>query len=178
MKRFKPLELSFFEHTGRILRHWFTPSWRLKNLLSTNELEAIAQHIEASETQHTAEIAIALETRLPWSYLARQAHSRERAWAAFSKMQVWDTPDNNGVLMYFLLAERRIEIVADRACAQVIDDAQWKAWVHTLHTAMHNNDLASGIKEVVTELTLALEQHFPQLETSQENRVSNQPQVF
>ena len=178
MKRFKPLELSFFEHTARIMRHWFTPSWRLKKLLSNDELEKIAQHIEASEAQHTAEIAIALETRLPWSYLARQAHSRERAWAAFSKMQVWDTPDNNGVLMYFLLAERRIEIVADRSCAQIIDEAQWNAWVHTLHIAMHNNDLVGGIKEVVTELTSILEKHFPQLENNQENRVNNQPQVL
>ena len=178
MKRFKPLKLSFFEHTGRILRHWFTPSWRLKHLLSQDELEAIAQHIEASETQHTAEIAIALETRLPWSYLARQAHSRERAWAAFSKMQVWDTPDNNGVLMYFLLAERRIELVADRACAQVIDEAQWEAWVHELHVAMQKGNLVSGIQTVISELSAQLSQHFPQMEANQENRVSNRPQML
>ena len=178
MKRFKPLNLNFFEHAGRMVRHWFTPSWRLKSLLSAEELESLAQRIEQSETQHTAEIAIAFETRLPWSYLTRQAHSRDRAWSVFGKMQVWDTPDNNGVLIYFLMAERRIEIVADRACAQVIDKAQWEAWMHTLYVAMHEGNLAHGLQTVIIELSTELEQHFPQVDVNQENRVSNRPQVF
>lgn len=178
MKHFDPLELSFFEHTGRLIRHWFTPSWRMKFLLSNADLETIAQTIEKSEEKHTAEIAIALETKLPWSYLTRRAHSRERAWSVFSKMQVWDTPDNNGILMYFLLAERRIEIVADRASAQVIDNAQWKAWVHALHVAIQDKNLVGGITQVVAEMSSELEKHFPQVETNQENRVNNRPQVM
>lgn len=178
MKQFKPLELTFIEHTSRLLRHVFTPSWQLKRHLSNSDLDAIANHIEQSEAKHTAEIAIALETRLPWSYVARRTPSRERAWAVFSKMQVWDTPDNNGILIYFLMADKRIEIVADRACASIIDDAQWKTWVHTLYLAVKNETLADGLQTVVSEMTAQLEIHFPQIDPNQENRVSNRPSIF
>ncbi|TDR31877.1 TPM domain-containing protein [Hydromonas duriensis] len=178
MKHFSPLNLTFFEHTNRLFRHWFTPSWRLKKLLSSHDLETIAQLIEASETHHTAEIAVALETRLPWSYLRRQACSRERAWSIFSKMQVWDTSDNNGVLLYFLLAERRIEIVADRACAQIIDEAQWNAWLHILYLAIQEKNLANGIQTVISELSAQLTLYFPQTEQNQKNLVSNRPHII
>ena len=127
MKHFVPLELSFWQHCTRLLRHWSTFSYKTRQLLPIEKREALADHIEQSEAKHTGEIAIAFETRLPYSYLARQARARERAWTVFSKMQVWDTPHDNGVLIYFLVAERRIEIVADRGIASLVSQDQWDA---------------------------------------------------
>ena len=72
MKAFTPLDLSLWEQIKRVLRHWLTFSWQVKSMLSEEEREAIAQRIEESEKQHTAEIAVAIESRLPWSYLMRR----------------------------------------------------------------------------------------------------------
>lgn len=178
MKVFPPLELSWIQQCQRVLRHWFTLS-RSTKLLPEASLEAIASHIEASEEQHTGEIAIAFETRLPYSYLSRKARARERAWSVFSKMQVWDTPDDNGVLIYFLVAERRIEIVADRGLAAVVPQSQWDAWVHTLYVALNNQELNHGLHTLIDEITAVMVTHFPQLaDSSTDNRASNRPQML
>jgi uncharacterized membrane protein len=179
MKYFPPLELSFWQHCTRLLRHWFTFSWKTRQLLPADKREILAELIEQSELQHTGEIAIAFETRLPYSYLVRQARARERAWTVFSKMQVWDTPDDNGVLIYFLVAERRIEIVADRGIARLLEQTTWDAWVHELYTALHNNELHTGLNSVIAQIGATLAQHFPQSESLEtDNRSTNQPQIL
>ena len=68
----------------------------------------------ASERRHSGEIRVCVEAGLPLSYLWRDATARERAVTMFGKLRVWDTEHNNGVLIYLLLAEHAIEIVADR----------------------------------------------------------------
>lgn len=179
MKIFEPLNLSFWQHFTRLLRHWSTFSYQTRRLLPLEQRESLAQNIEQSESNHTGEIGIAFETRLPFSYLARQARARERAWTVFSKMQVWDTPDDNGVLIYFLVAERRIEIVADRGIAQLVEQNQWDAWVHELYVSLQNNQLHEGLHVVIDEISAILAQHFPQTQSSEtENRAINLPQIL
>ena len=179
MKAFTPLDLSLWGQIKRVLKHWFTFSWQVKSMLSEDEREIIAQRIEESEKHHTAEIAIAIESRLPWSYLMRRARARERAWCVFGKMQVWDTPQNNGLLIYLLYADKRIEIVADRALAQVIDQVQWDDWVHTLYEHAHAKTWSTGLLQVIDELDGVLRQHFPQTEAySDDNRASNRPAIL
>ena len=45
----------------------------------------------------------------------------------FGKLRVWDTEHNNGVLIYLLLAEHAIEIVADRGLNEQVPPQQWQA---------------------------------------------------
>ena len=179
MKSFPPLKLSTGALIARIIRNALAFSWRVKPILVEAERERIANIIEASEQNHTAEIAIAIEARLPWSYLKRNARAREHAWNAFGKMQVWDTPQNNGVLIYLLWADKRIEIVADRALAQVVPQAQWQAWVNTLNQHAQARTWGDGLAQVIGEMDVLLRAHFPQTsEYSDESRASNRPEVF
>jgi uncharacterized membrane protein len=179
MKYFPPLKLNSCEYIARILRHWLAFSWRVKPILSASERERIADIIEASEKNHTAEIAVAIEARLPWTYLKRNACARERAWNAFGKMQVWDTPQNNGVLIYLLWADKRIEIVADRALAQVIPQSQWSAWVYLLNQHAKQRTWGDGLARVISEMDIILCQHFPQTaQYTDDNRSSNRPEIF
>jgi uncharacterized membrane protein len=78
--------------------------------------------------RHSGEIRVCVEAGLPLSYLWRGATARERAVTMFGKLRVWDTEHNNGVLIYLLLAEHAIEIVADRGLARHVPQAQWEAW--------------------------------------------------
>ena len=179
MKAFTPLDLSFWGQIKRVLTHWFTFSWQVKSMLTEDERDAIAQHIEESEKHHTAEIAVAIESRLPWADLMRRARARERAWGVFGKMQVWDTPQNNGVLIYLLYADKRIEIVADRALAQAIPQARWDEWVHILYEHAHAQTWGNGLILVIGEMDALLRQHFPQTDAySDDNRASNRPAIW
>lgn len=176
---FEPLQLSLLSQCRRLLRHYTTFSYQTHLLLPKEQQEPIATLIELSEQKHTGEIAIAFETRLPFNYLVRKARSRERAWSVFSKMNVWDTPKNNGILIYFLTAERRIEIIADRGIAQLIPKAQWSEWIDTLYRSLHNKNLKPGLDLVITEMSQFLTQYFPQAQSSiTENRSQNMPRIF
>ena len=179
MKYFEPLHSSWLQYVRRFVRHYATGSWETRRLLTSDAQAHLADLIERSEMAHTGEIAIAFETRLPFAYLARRIVPRDRAWRVFSKMQVWDTPQNNGVLIYFLVAERRVELVADRGLADVIPQAQWDSWVRDLNASVHGETLAQGLAHLVESLGQALAQHFPQhLSEVTQNRVSNQPKVL
>src|SRR5439155_17490452 len=95
-------------------------------LLGIGALQRAQQRVAASETGHSGEIRVCVEAGLPWSYLRRHATPRERAVAMFGKLRVWDTEHNNGVLIYLLLAEHAIEIVADRGLSRHVAAAQWR----------------------------------------------------
>ena len=99
---------------------------------------------------------------MPWSYIRRDAPVRERALMEFSKLRVWDTEHNNGVLIYLLLADHAIEIVADRALARCVDSAQWRAIIGKLSA-----DLSSGgsyeqaLLAALAQVSPLLTQQFP-----------------
>lgn len=176
MKRNIPLTLTWAQQIKRYARHLLALPWRARNMLNSQERTRIAKLIEESERLHTGEIAVAIESSMPLSYLQRRASARERAWAVFSKLQVWNTPDNNGVLIYLLHAERRIEIVADRDIAQRIEQSQWDAWIHVLYQSAHEQQWANGLAQVIGELSTHMARHYPSSQDRiGEQRVGNVP---
>lgn len=49
--------------------------------------------------------------------MARHIDVRQRAAEVFAVERVWDTEENSGILIYVELADRRVEILADRGIA-------------------------------------------------------------
>lgn len=148
----------------RLIRHRFARDSR--RLVSDAALQNLAALVAASERQHSGEIRICIESRLPHSYLLRpdaiQAITRERAVAQFGKLRVWDTEHNNGVLIYLQLAERAIEIVADRGLASHVTPAMWQAIVQKLGDALQSGQFESGLRQAIAEVSALLSEHFPQ----------------
>lgn len=116
--------------------------------------------VKASERQHSGEIRVCVEAGLPLSYLWRHATARERAVAMFGKLRVWDTEYNNGVLIYLLLAERRIEIVADRGLDRQVMAAEWKALLDGMAAAFKAGQFEAGLYAAIDAVTGLLTQHF------------------
>ena len=112
----------------RWLKHLFMPPWAWKRAFPQATLDAIEAAIRGSETSHDGEIRFAIESSLPASAVWRGMRGRERAVEVFSSLRVWDTEHNSGVLVYLLLADHDIEIVADRGIAARVDNAAWEAW--------------------------------------------------
>lgn len=110
---------------GRWLRHWLKAPQSVQQSFPPAVMQNIQAAIAAAEQVHSGEIRVAIEPSLPWSYLRRDAPVRERAEMVFAKLRVWDTEDNNGVLIYVELADHRIEIVADRGIARHVPNARW-----------------------------------------------------
>ena len=120
--------------------------------------------IANSESLHSGEIRICIESGLPNSYLLRADITpvllRQRAMAQFGRLRVWDTEHNNGVMIYLCLAERSIELIADRGVNRFVSAGQWDSVVKRLSTAMSEGDLEGGLVRAIAEVGEVLQQHF------------------
>jgi uncharacterized membrane protein len=145
----------------RWVRHWFKTPYAVRRTFDEQALERIAQAIAASESTHSGEIRFAVEPALPWSYLKRDAPARERAAMVFSKLRVWDTEQNNGVLIYVELADHSIEIVADRGIARHVPRSEWNAICDAMRDRFRADRFEQGVVEAVQAVGALLARHFP-----------------
>ncbi len=145
----------------RILKHRWLDERDLSRALDDATLARIEARVAASERRHSGEIRVCAEAGLPLSYLWRGATARERAVTMFGKLRVWDTERNNGVLIYLLLAEHRIEIVADRGLNRHVDAAQWQAIMERMRAAFRQGSFEQGLNDAIDAVDALLVQHFP-----------------
>jgi uncharacterized membrane protein len=146
---------------GRLLRHRWLDESDVHKAIPPEMLERLTARVAASEKRHSGEIRIFVEAGLPVSYLLRDAAPRERAVAMFGKLRLWDTEQNNGVLIYLLLAERAIEIVADRGLAARVDQAEWKRIADRMGGAFKDRGFEDGLTQALEEVSALLVAHFP-----------------
>lgn len=144
----------------RLLRHRWADG-ALHQTLPPDMLQRLAQRITASEQRHTGQIRICVEGGLPLSYIWRGAGARERAITQFGKLRVWDTEGNNGVLIYLLLADHAIEIVADRGLTQHVAPQTWRTTVTTMTEAFRAGHYEDGLTQALAEVSALLVAHFP-----------------
>ncbi len=145
----------------RWLRHLFMPPWAWRRTFPRATLDAIEAAIRESETRHGGEIRFAIENSLPASWVWRGMTGRERAIEAFSFLRVWDTEHNGGVLVYLLLADRDIEIIADRGIAARVDAATWDAVAQAMETSFRQGEFERGVLDGIRQISTLLGAHFP-----------------
>jgi uncharacterized membrane protein YgcG len=145
----------------RLLRHRWHDETDAVRALGADGLRQIEQRVAASERRHSGEIRVCVEAGLPLSYLWNHATPRERAVSMFGKLRVWDTEHNNGVLIYLLLAEHAIEIVADRGLARRVEAGVWQGIVAALSAHLKAGRHREGVEAAVDAVSRLLEQHFP-----------------
>lgn len=162
----------------RFLKHRWLDEADTRRAIPPDLLQRLRQRVAASEKRHSGEIRIYVEAALPTSYLLRNATARERAVAMFGKLRVWDTEHNNGVLVYLLLAEHAIEIVADRGITRHVPPAEWKAIVARMGTAFRERRFEDGLTQALEEVSALLVAHFPLAEgQTNPNELPDEPQL-
>ena len=144
----------------RILKHRWLDDRDTARALGRDALQRLETRVHASEGAHSGEIRLCVEAGLPWSYLWKGLSARDRAVTLFGKLRVWDTEANNGVLIYLLLAEQAIEIVADRALARRVSPAQWHDIISRMAPALAAKRFEDGLNQALADTTALLAQHF------------------
>ncbi|WP_295853061.1 TPM domain-containing protein [uncultured Xylophilus sp.] len=152
-----------FSNLLRILRHRWRDESDIRRAIPPTMLDRLMRRVAASEQRHTGEIRICIEAGLPSSYLWRGATARERAVTLFGKLRVWDTEHNNGVLIYLLLADHAIEIVADRGLNRLVDTGRWQRLVAHMGDAFSAGRYEDGLTQALEEVSALLVAHFPTL---------------
>jgi uncharacterized membrane protein len=162
---------------SRALRHLFAGSG--SKLYPEPSLQRIAAAIAEGETTHRGQVVFAVEPALPLHAVMRGRTARERAGHVFSHLRVWDTEANNGVLIYLLVADHRIEILADRGLATRVGDAQWRDVCALIESRLKTGDAEGAAIAGVQAVSALLAAHFPRgAGDATRNELSDRPHVF
>lgn len=137
-------------------------------------MAAIEAAITASEARHGGEIRFAVEATLHPLDVLRDVTPRSRALEWFARCGVWDTAANNGVLIYLLLAERDVEIVADRGFNDKVQPEEWAAICHTMEHAFARGAFVDGVVAGVQAVGDLIHRHYP---ATDRNELPNKPLV-
>lgn len=159
---------------SRIFRHCMTSPLRLKRAFPAASLDKIEAAIAASEKQHSGEIRFAVEAALDFGPLFAAVSARERALEVFSSLRVWDTEQNNGVLIYLLLADRDVEIVADRGYNGRVDASVWQDICAEMEQAFRQGEFEAGVLAGLTRVSAEIARHFPP-QIGDLNELGNRP---
>jgi uncharacterized membrane protein len=162
----------------RILKHRWYDETDAYRALDEAALTRLQTRVQSGERLHRGEIRVCVEAGLPLSYLWRNAAPRERALAMFGKLRVWDTEHNSGVLIYLLLAERAIEIVADRGLNRYVSPEQWRSLTQGMSADFKAGRFEQGLVAAINVVDGLLNLHFPLTAgTSNPNELPDRPYV-
>lgn len=158
----------------RWMSHLFATPWQTRRRFPSHALAAISSTIEQVEARHAGEIRFVVETALDLPALWRGTTARERALQVFGRLGVWDTADNNGVLIYLLLCEHDVEIVADRGIAARVSAAEWEAVCRRMEAQFRDGRFREGAIVGIEAVGKLLARHFPQA-SGDRNEQPNRP---
>jgi hypothetical protein len=161
----------------RLVLNLFGGWFRLRRWFPSDTMKRIRDQIAAGERFHAGEICFAVESRFSmWSVLAG-LYPRLRAEHIFGSMRVWDTQENSGVLIYLHLAERHIDIIADRGIASRVPAETWRLICEKVATEIRQQHPEHAVIEAIDSIHTILRQHFPADENNP-REISDQPVIL
>jgi uncharacterized membrane protein len=161
---------------SRIARHLIGLPGAVKRAFPPAAMAAIEEAIARGEAAHSGEVRFAVEAALDPAALLAGRSARERAIDVFSELRVWDTAENNGVLIYLLLADRDIEIVADRGADAKVNAREWEAICRVMEEALRRGEYQQALVQGIEAVSALLARHFPRREGDR-NELPDRPAV-
>ncbi|MFY9957979.1 TPM domain-containing protein [Bradyrhizobium sp.] len=145
----------------RIGKHLIEPRWRVRRIFTPQVLGQIEQAIKTGEATHSGQVRFVVEGALDGAALFRDQPARERALDIFSHLRIWDTAHNNGVLIYLLLADRDVEIVADRGIDARVGAGGWEKICRDMEAEFKTGNFRGGVIQGIAAVSRQLAAHFP-----------------
>ena len=161
----------------RIGKHLIEHHWRLRRIFTPKVLDSIERAIKAGEATHSGQIRFAVEGALDGAALFKNQSARERALDIFAHLRIWDTAHNSGVLIYLLLADRRVEIVADRGIDAKVGRAGWEKICRDMETDFKAANFEAGVIKGIAAVSHELAKYFP-LDGANRNELPDKPVVI
>jgi hypothetical protein len=162
----------------RWMYHMWIGPMHVRAVFTREAFSRIEQTIAQGEREHHAELRFAAESSLGTSELWREVNARQRAIDVFSTLRIWDTHDNNGVLVYLLWADHAIEIVADRGAMAKVDPAVWESACAQFTNACRDGRHVEGVISAIDTINQALARAFPSYGIDSPDELPNEPLIL
>lgn len=161
----------------RFWRHVVTDHRSARRAFPPHTLTRIGSAIAAGEQTHSGQVRFVVEAALPLSLVLRGQKPRAHAIDVFSRLRIWDTEENIGVLVYVLLADKDVEVVADRGIHRKVGDAAWQSICGTMEVAFRAGRFEEGAVAGINAINAILAEHFPR-GGSGPNELADQPEII
>jgi len=158
----------------RLLRHLFATHWHMRRLFPAQALDRLEQAIGEVEAGHSGELRLVIENELDLASILAGKSPQVRAREVFGRFGVWDTQHNNGVLIYLLLADRRVEVVADRGFRGLVSDEEWAGVCRAMEVEFRAGRFAAGAEAGIRAAGVLIGRHFPS-DGEQRNELPDRP---
>jgi uncharacterized membrane protein len=158
----------------RVARHLLEHHWRVRRIFPPDVLVRIGQAIRTGEATHAGQVRFVVEGALDGRPLLRNQPARERALDLFSHLRIWDTVHNNGVLIYLLLADRDVEIIADRGIDAHVGAAGWERICRAMEAEFRQGQFERGVIDGIAAVSGVLARYFPP-QSGDRNELPDQP---
>jgi uncharacterized membrane protein len=162
----------------RIGKHLLLNRWRVRRAFPRHALANIERAIKTSESGHGGQVRFVVEGALDGAPLFSDQSPRARALDIFSQLRIWDTEHNNGVLIYLMLADHDVEIVADRGIADAESDARWRAICADIERACAAGRCVDGVADGIRASAAVIARRFPYDASTARNELPDKPVVL
>lgn len=152
---------------GRILSNLFYPPFLARRAFPDEALKEISYAISAAEQEQGCEILFVVEAAMDLKHLWRGMTTWDRAVDLFASRRVWDTADNTGILLYVVMAERAVELVADRGVLEKVSEEALMDVVHEVTAEIRKQNEVRGVIAGISNLVQLLKPHFPPKDTNE-----------
>ena len=162
----------------RFFRHLATDQGGVRRAIPEAAFARIEALIAEGEKRHRGQVRFSVEASLPLARVLAGVTPRERAIEAFGLLRIWDTAENCGVLVYLLLADRDVEIVADRGIHERVGTRTWSAVCRKMETAFRDGRYVEGVEAGLAQINALLAEHYPRGEGAGKNELPDRPIVL
>jgi uncharacterized membrane protein len=167
-----------WRRSGRFFRHLVTDHGSVRRAFPRPTLSRLESAVAEGETRHRGQVVVAIEGSLPLVRVLHRLPPRVRALEVFGLLRAWDTEENCGVLVYLLLADRDVEIVADRGIDAKVGQAEWESICRTMEAAFRERRFEAGLSAGLERIHALLALHFPRTGPRGENELPDRPVVL
>lgn len=173
----EPGSLEATPRLKRIARHFTTDHRSARRAFPPEAMARIEAATASGERAHAGQVRFVVESALPLGLVVDRHSAHDRALEIFGRLRIWDTENNSGVLIYVLLADRRVEIVADRGINRRVAPGEWQSICRTMESAFREGRFADGAVAGVEAVSVLLSRHFPRAGAAN-NELPDRPLVL
>ncbi len=164
-------------HRGarRALTHLLTTPAHARRAFPPDDLRKLEAAVREGEQRHRGEVRVVIESSLPARDAWAGVTPRERARTLFGLLEVWNTREHVGVLLYINLADHAVEILADHGIAAKVDAPTWRAVCETITRGFAQRVSMAPVLEALAQINDLLATHAPSDGTARTNELADKP---
>lgn len=162
----------------RTLRHFGTGPSVARRAFPDEARHQIQVAVHRGEQHHRGEVRVVIESSLPLGLAWRGTTPRDRARALFGALEVWNTEDHSGVLLYINLADHAVELLADRGIDACVNAEAWRGICDELVQGLREKLYVQPVLHAIAQIHALLIQHFPASAGHNPNELDDRPIVL